>query len=92
MTQRLLADRFGLAVRRETRRVSGYALVMPRSDQKLGPFSTPVHDRLCGVASTRRRGRRARAGSSSSSGRRWESLALVKSTGATIVLGSVDTR
>lgn len=41
MTRRLLADRFGLVVRREARRVAGYALVMARSDRKPGSFLPP---------------------------------------------------
>jgi uncharacterized protein (TIGR03435 family) len=41
MAQRLLADRFGLAVHREQQHVPGYALVMARSDRRLGPSLRP---------------------------------------------------
>jgi uncharacterized protein (TIGR03435 family) len=41
MVQRLLSDRFGLVVRRETRALAGYALVMARSDRRLGPSLRP---------------------------------------------------
>jgi uncharacterized protein (TIGR03435 family) len=37
MIRALLADRFKLAVRNETREMAAYALVMARSDGKLGP-------------------------------------------------------
>jgi uncharacterized protein (TIGR03435 family) len=42
MLQTLLAERFTLKVHRETREVPVYALVMVRSDRKLGPQMTPA--------------------------------------------------
>jgi uncharacterized protein (TIGR03435 family) len=45
MLQQLLADRFGLRVRREMRKQPVYALVVARSDGRLGPGLTPsTHD------------------------------------------------
>ena len=41
MLQRLLADRFKLAVRTETREMPIYALTLARSDQQLGPLIRP---------------------------------------------------
>jgi uncharacterized protein (TIGR03435 family) len=42
MLQSLLAERFNLAVHRETREMSVYALVMARSDHRLGPQLKPA--------------------------------------------------
>jgi uncharacterized protein (TIGR03435 family) len=41
MLRRLLAERFNLAVHRESRRVETYALVVDRDDRKLGPGLRP---------------------------------------------------
>ena len=42
MLQSLLAERFNLAVHRETREMAVYALVMARSDRRLGPQLKPA--------------------------------------------------
>ena len=42
MLQTLLADRFRLALHRETKEVSMYALVIPRRDRRLGPKLRPT--------------------------------------------------
>jgi uncharacterized protein (TIGR03435 family) len=56
MLQALLADRFGLRIRRETREVPAYALVAERSGIKLRPAAEgecPVQQDPCGTFRTR---------------------------------------
>ena len=47
MLQALLADRFQLAFRRETRQLPVFALVLARKDGKLGPRLTPSKEGAC---------------------------------------------
>jgi uncharacterized protein (TIGR03435 family) len=47
MLQSLLADRFQLAFRRETRQLPVFALVLARKDGKLGPRLTPSKEGAC---------------------------------------------
>ena len=47
MLQALLADRFQLAFRRETRQLPVFALVLARKDGKLGPPLTPSKEGAC---------------------------------------------
>jgi uncharacterized protein (TIGR03435 family) len=47
MMQRLLADRFTVAVRRETREQPVYALSFARDDRRFGPGLTPARDPGC---------------------------------------------
>ena len=47
MMQGLLADRFGLAVRREMKDMPIYAIVVARKDGKLGPKLTPTPEGGC---------------------------------------------
>jgi uncharacterized protein (TIGR03435 family) len=50
MLQTLLADRFALKLHRETKEVTGYALVLARSDWKQGPNMTEVTGKPCAGA------------------------------------------
>jgi uncharacterized protein (TIGR03435 family) len=47
MLQALLADRFQLAFRRETRQLPVFALVLAKKDGKLGPRLTPSKEGVC---------------------------------------------
>jgi uncharacterized protein (TIGR03435 family) len=47
MMQRLLADRFKLAVQRDMREVPVYSLGLAREDRRLGPKLTPARDPKC---------------------------------------------
>jgi uncharacterized protein (TIGR03435 family) len=49
MLQSLLADRFGLALRRETRNLPIYALVVTRKDGRLGPSLVQSKDGGCTI-------------------------------------------
>jgi uncharacterized protein (TIGR03435 family) len=56
MMRALLADRFKLAVHNETRDLQGYALVLARSDRKLGPKLQPISAECQEIIASRGRG------------------------------------
>jgi uncharacterized protein (TIGR03435 family) len=56
MVQTLLADRFKLRVHRETRDLPVYALVLARSDRRLGPKMQPASVDCAALAAARSRG------------------------------------
>jgi uncharacterized protein (TIGR03435 family) len=56
MVQTLLADRFALRTHRETRDLPVYALVLARSDRRLGPKMQPARFDCAALAAARSRG------------------------------------
>jgi uncharacterized protein (TIGR03435 family) len=58
MLRSLLAERFSLAVRRETREMPVYALVVARADRKLGPQMKPADTDCAAVMAAARQARR----------------------------------